>query len=560
MALIQCSECGKKFSEYANKCPNCGCPIDIIEKENTKRKELDDNYLENRNIKNEYNISLKFGNHKSSISYNSDDNITILLDSVNGKQIVNMKDIARIEIDIDNQNEYINHWNQIYILKDNRKIELCIIHSRFYDMEFFATELDRLTNFINMMTQKILNQTDSSSDSNNLLRESNENLNIDISQPNKLSNRNLNLLKLANDYYLAKKYTKCIQYCDQILLEEMNFPKVWELKALCTLWNSKIENSDVKEAKIYFQNAINLFSEEEREKKANTYYENLLPLVESNLIWVIKSFVNTQLNLDKVYRYYRIFYDDYLDLLAFFDSYINIDLENEFQKYLFWGVYSLDKCLVSKLLELKYDWPKSNYEKEEFLNVAYWTNDIIEDFFLKKINLSYVAEREQYLNIFYSVINSYVNHLKYIVESLSIDDNYKTVYNKRISKYRRLKRKLKKLHKDNEQKEYWKNHPSEYEEFKKNERIKQEKREEEKEKRKLRKEEEKRRIIEKKKLEEKKKSDAKKELIKLSNIITDLKNNKNTLSLFSFKRKNDINIYIKKLESKINRIKQEYDL
>lgn len=26
MALIRCRECGKKISEYAETCPNCGCP------------------------------------------------------------------------------------------------------------------------------------------------------------------------------------------------------------------------------------------------------------------------------------------------------------------------------------------------------------------------------------------------------------------------------------------------------------------------------------------------------------------------------------------------------
>lgn len=30
MALIKCSECGKRISEYSDKCPNCGCPMDMI--------------------------------------------------------------------------------------------------------------------------------------------------------------------------------------------------------------------------------------------------------------------------------------------------------------------------------------------------------------------------------------------------------------------------------------------------------------------------------------------------------------------------------------------------
>ena len=30
MALIKCPECNKKFSEYANECPNCACPTHIV--------------------------------------------------------------------------------------------------------------------------------------------------------------------------------------------------------------------------------------------------------------------------------------------------------------------------------------------------------------------------------------------------------------------------------------------------------------------------------------------------------------------------------------------------
>ena len=35
MALIHCFECGTEISEFADKCPKCGCPITLIkEKEN----------------------------------------------------------------------------------------------------------------------------------------------------------------------------------------------------------------------------------------------------------------------------------------------------------------------------------------------------------------------------------------------------------------------------------------------------------------------------------------------------------------------------------------------
>lgn len=32
MSLIKCTECGNMISEYASSCPQCGCPIEIINK------------------------------------------------------------------------------------------------------------------------------------------------------------------------------------------------------------------------------------------------------------------------------------------------------------------------------------------------------------------------------------------------------------------------------------------------------------------------------------------------------------------------------------------------
>lgn len=38
MGLIECKECGKEYSEFADKCPNCGCPNPEIEKKEARNK------------------------------------------------------------------------------------------------------------------------------------------------------------------------------------------------------------------------------------------------------------------------------------------------------------------------------------------------------------------------------------------------------------------------------------------------------------------------------------------------------------------------------------------
>lgn len=39
MALIKCEECGKEISDKAKTCVNCGCPVNVVEKEENKNKE-----------------------------------------------------------------------------------------------------------------------------------------------------------------------------------------------------------------------------------------------------------------------------------------------------------------------------------------------------------------------------------------------------------------------------------------------------------------------------------------------------------------------------------------
>lgn len=38
MALIICTECGKKFSDKAACCPECGCPTEVVMKESNSKE------------------------------------------------------------------------------------------------------------------------------------------------------------------------------------------------------------------------------------------------------------------------------------------------------------------------------------------------------------------------------------------------------------------------------------------------------------------------------------------------------------------------------------------
>lgn len=38
MALVKCPECNKEFSEHAECCPNCGCPMSVIEQQKEEEK------------------------------------------------------------------------------------------------------------------------------------------------------------------------------------------------------------------------------------------------------------------------------------------------------------------------------------------------------------------------------------------------------------------------------------------------------------------------------------------------------------------------------------------
>ena len=67
MSLIKCFECGTKVSEYAEKCPSCGCPLSIIREKNINTNKylitfndgevVDLNGIENKISENELNDS-----------------------------------------------------------------------------------------------------------------------------------------------------------------------------------------------------------------------------------------------------------------------------------------------------------------------------------------------------------------------------------------------------------------------------------------------------------------------------------------------------------------------
>lgn len=63
MALIRCSECNKEYSEFANVCPNCGCPTNINQNSYTSKA------LNISNIENENTINKK--SSESDISFSN---------------------------------------------------------------------------------------------------------------------------------------------------------------------------------------------------------------------------------------------------------------------------------------------------------------------------------------------------------------------------------------------------------------------------------------------------------------------------------------------------------
>ena len=82
MALINCEECGKKISDKAFACPNCGCPNNF--KEKSKLKEY---------------------KHSNNINYNKQNKTSEILSNIATNKIANIKCGRQNNINYNNQNK-----------------------------------------------------------------------------------------------------------------------------------------------------------------------------------------------------------------------------------------------------------------------------------------------------------------------------------------------------------------------------------------------------------------------------------------------------------------------
>ena len=107
MALIKCSECGKKYSDSANCCPNCACPTDITKSKTDEETTVGDkigNAVDNTisDLKNSFKDIKK--NFKESIDKGKEEVVDKFANVVN-KDENNNND----EIEIHNKNENIKN-------------------------------------------------------------------------------------------------------------------------------------------------------------------------------------------------------------------------------------------------------------------------------------------------------------------------------------------------------------------------------------------------------------------------------------------------------------------
>lgn len=155
MALIKCTECNKKFSEYANACPICACPTYIVKKHiesnirNKKQKLYNNainimlNYKSINELYNAKNILEKLGNFKDSIKKIEEVNNLLVIEK---KQKIYNKSINIIS--------NYKHINELY--KAKRLFKLL---NGFKDSNEKIKYIEKLLNCSEIQKQKLYEET-----------------------------------------------------------------------------------------------------------------------------------------------------------------------------------------------------------------------------------------------------------------------------------------------------------------------------------------------------------------------------------------------------------------
>lgn len=155
MALIKCTECNKKFSEYANACPICACPTYIVKKHiesnirNKKQKLYNNainimlNYKSINELYNAKTILEKLGNFKDSIKKIEEINNLLVIEE---KQKIYNKAINIIS--------NYKHINDLYDAK-----RLFKLLKDFKDSNEKIKYIEQTLIYNEMQKQKIYNET-----------------------------------------------------------------------------------------------------------------------------------------------------------------------------------------------------------------------------------------------------------------------------------------------------------------------------------------------------------------------------------------------------------------
>ncbi len=157
MSLIICHECGKKFSEFASKCPDCGCPIEMIKSKISNNSKLEEELSKRSLNKNELRFIFKFKQHKAMLIFNTLTKKMILFDSLNGRQEFFFRDHINFNNDMPQDSTKIFYWKLMFITCNNDEFELCVLPKPFYDLDFLTLEVNRLIAYFNMITSSVQN-------------------------------------------------------------------------------------------------------------------------------------------------------------------------------------------------------------------------------------------------------------------------------------------------------------------------------------------------------------------------------------------------------------------